>query len=195
MREYEIKRKTNETDILLYLNIDGTGKNEIRTPVGFLNHMLTLLAVHSDIDLRIDAEGDTCTDDHHTVEDTAIAFAEALKASLGDKRGIRRYGSFLLPMDEALVSVALDISGRSHLSFNCPFPTEKIGSFDTQLVEEFFSSLVRFSGITVHIDLIRGRNSHHIAEAVFKGFAHALSDAVRIDERKEGVVPSSKGVL
>ncbi len=195
MREYEIKRKTNETDILLYLNIDGTGKNEIRTPVGFLNHMLTLLAVHSDIDLRIDAEGDTCTDDHHTVEDTAIAFAEALKASLGDKRGIRRYGSFLLPMDEALVSVALDISGRSHLSFNCPFPTEKIGSFDTQLVEEFFSSLVRFSGITVHIDLIRGRNSHHIAEAVFKGFAHALTDAVRIDERKEGVVPSSKGVL
>lgn len=195
MREYEIKRKTNETDILLYLNIDGTGKNEIRTPVGFLNHMLTLLAVHSDIDLRIDAEGDTCTDDHHTVEDTAIAFAEALKASLGDKRGIRRYGSFLLPMDEALVSVALDISGRSHLSFNCPFPSEKIGSFDTQLVEEFFSSLVRFSGITVHIDLIRGRNSHHIAEAVFKGFAHALSDAVRIDERKEGVVPSSKGVL
>ncbi len=195
MREYEIKRKTNETDILLYLNIDGTGKNEIRTPVGFLNHMLTLLAVHSDIDLRIDAEGDTCTDDHHTVEDTAIAFAEALKASLGDKRGIRRYGSFLLPMDEALVSVALDISGRSHLSFNCPFPSEKIGSFDTQLVEEFFSSLVRFSGITMHIDLIRGRNSHHIAEAVFKGFAHALSDAVRIDERKEGVVPSSKGVL
>ncbi len=195
MREYEIKRKTNETDIDLYLNIDGRGKNEIRTPVGFLNHMLTLLAVHSDIDLRIDAEGDTCTDDHHTVEDTAIAFAEALKASLGDKRGIRRYGSFLLPMDEALVSVALDISGRSHLSFNCPFPTEKIGSFDTQLVEEFFSSLVRFSGITVHIDLIRGRNSHHIAEAVFKGFAHALSDAVRIDERKEGVVPSSKGVL
>lgn len=195
MREYEIKRKTNETDILLYLNIDGTGKNEIRTPVGFLNHMLTLLAVHSDIDLRIDAEGDTETDDHHTVEDTAIALGEALKASLGDKKGIRRYGSFLLPMDEALVSVALDISGRSHLSFNCPFPTEKIGSFDTQLVEEFFSSLVRFSGLTVHIDLIRGRNSHHIAEAVFKCFAHALSDAVRIDERKAGVVPSSKGVL
>lgn len=195
MREYEIKRKTNETDIVLYLNIDGTGKNEIRTPVGFLNHMLTLLAVHSDIDLRIDAEGDTETDDHHTVEDTAIALGEALKASLGDKKGIRRYGSFLLPMDEALVSVALDISGRSHLSFNCPFPTEKIGSFDTQLVEEFFSSLVRFSGLTVHIDLIRGRNSHHIAEAVFKGFAHALSDAVRIDERKAVVVPSSKGVL
>lgn len=195
MREYEIKRKTNETDIVLYLNIDGTGKNEIRTPVGFLNHMLTLLAVHSDIDIRIDAEGDTETDDHHTVEDTAIALGEALKASLGDKRGIRRYGSFLLPMDEALVSVALDISGRSHLSFNCPFPTEKIGSFDTQLVEEFFSSLIRFSGLTVHIDLIRGRNSHHIAEAVFKGFAHALSDAVRIDERKAGVVPSSKGVL
>lgn len=195
MREYEIKRKTSETDIALYLNLDGTGKNGINTPVGFLNHMLTLLSVHCGIDLRIDAKGDTDVDDHHTVEDTAIALGEALRGALGDKKGIRRYGSFLLPMDEALVSTALDISGRSHLSFNCPFPTEKIGSFDTQLVEEFFSSLVRYSGITLHIDLIRGRNSHHIAEAVFKGFAHALSDAVSIDERKEGTIPSSKGVL
>ncbi len=195
MREYEIKRKTSETDITLRLNLDGTGMNEINTPVGFLNHMLTLLSVHSDIDLRVNAEGDTDVDDHHTVEDTAIAFGEALKATLGDKKGIRRYGSFLLPMDEALVSVALDISGRSHLSFNCPFPTEKIGSFDTELIEEFFSSLVRYAGITLHIDLIRGRNSHHIAEAVFKGFAHALSDGVGIDEKKSGRVPSSKGVL
>ncbi len=195
MREYEIKRKTNETDIALYINLDGTGKNGISTPVGFLNHMLTLLSVHGDIDLRIEAEGDTGVDDHHTVEDTAIAFGVALKEALGEKKGIRRYGSFLLPMDEALVSTAVDISGRSHLSFNCPFPTEKIGSFDTQLVEEFFSSLVRYAGITLHVDLIRGRNSHHIAEAVFKCFAHALADAVSIDERKAGTIPSSKGVL
>lgn len=195
MREYEIKRKTNETDIALYLNLDGTGKNGISTPAGFLNHMLTLLSVHGDIDLRIDAEGDTDVDDHHTVEDTAIAFGVALKEALGEKKGIRRYGSFLLPMDEALVSTAVDISGRSHLSFNCPFPTEKIGSFDTQLVEEFFSSLVRYAGITLHVDLIRGRNSHHIAEAVFKSFAHALADAVSIDERKAGTIPSSKGVI
>lgn len=195
MREYEIKRKTNETEIALYLNLDGTGKNEISTPVGFLNHMLTLLSVHGDIDLRIEAKGDTDVDDHHTVEDTAIAFGMALKEALGEKKGIRRYGSFLLPMDEALVSTAVDISGRSHLSFNCPFPTEKIGAFDTQLIEEFFSSLVRYAGITLHIDLIRGRNSHHIAEAVFKSFAHTLADAVSIDERKAGTVPSSKGVL
>ncbi len=195
MREYEINRKTAETDISVKLNLDGRGESDIGTSIGFFNHMMTLFAVHSGIDLILRCKGDTDVDYHHSVEDTAIALGEALRNALGDKRGIKRYGFFLLPMDEALVTVALDISGRSHLSFNCPFPTEKIGSFDTELVEEFFSSLVRYAGITLHIDLVRGRNSHHIAEAVFKGFAHALREAVSVDERKKNVIPSSKGVL
>ncbi len=195
MREYEINRKTAETDIRLKLNIDGRGECDIETGIGFFNHMLTLFSVHSDMDLLLRCKGDTDVDYHHTVEDSAITIGEALRNALQDKRGINRYGFFLLPMDESLVTVAVDISGRSHLSFNCPFPTEKIGSFDTELVEEFFSSLVRYAGITVHIDLVRGRNSHHIAEAVFKGFAHALRQAVSIDEGKRDVIPSSKGVL
>ncbi len=195
MREYEIKRKTAETEISVKLNLDGRGESDIGTSIGFFNHMMTLFSVHSGIDLILRCKGDTDVDYHHSVEDTAIALGEALRNALGDKRGIKRYGFFLLPMDEALVTVALDISGRSHLSFNCPFPTEKIGSFDTELVEEFFSSLVRYAGITLHIDLVRGRNSHHIAEAVFKGFAHALREAVSVDERKKDVIPSSKGVL
>ena len=195
MREYEINRKTAETDIRLKLNIDGRGEYDIETGIGFFNHMLTLFSVHSDMDLLLRCKGDTDVDYHHTVEDSAITIGEALRNALQDKRGINRYGFFLLPMDESLVTVAVDISGRSHLSFNCPFPTEKIGSFDTELVEEFFSSLVRYAGITVHIDLVRGRNSHHIAEAVFKGFAHALRQAVSIDEGKRNVIPSSKGVL
>ena len=195
MREYEINRKTAETDIRLKLNIDGRGECDIETGIGFFNHMLTLFSVHSDMDLLLRCKGDTDVDYHHTVEDSAITIGEALRNALQDKRGINRYGFFLLPMDESLVTVAVDISGRSHLSFNCPFPTEKIGSFDTELVEEFFSSLVRYAGITVHIDLVRGRNSHHIAEAVFKGFAHALRQAVSIDEGKRNVIPSSKGVL
>ncbi len=195
MREYEINRKTAETEISVKLNLDGRGESDIGTSIGFFNHMMTLFSVHSGIDLILRCKGDTDVDYHHSVEDTAIALGEALRNALGDKRGIKRYGFFLLPMDEALVTVALDISGRSHLSFNCPFPTEKIGSFDTELVEEFFSSLVRYAGITLHIDLVRGRNSHHIAEAVFKGFAHALREAVSVDERKKDVIPSSKGVL
>ncbi len=195
MREYEINRKTTETEISVKLNLDGRGESDIGTSIGFFNHMMTLFSVHSGIDLILRCKGDTDVDYHHSVEDTAIALGEALRNALGDKRGIKRYGFFLLPMDEALVTVALDISGRSHLSFNCPFPTEKIGSFDTELVEEFFSSLVRYAGITLHIDLVRGRNSHHIAEAVFKGFAHALREAVSVDERKKDVIPSSKGVL
>ena len=195
MREYEINRKTAETDIRLKLNIDGRGEYDIETGIGFFNHMLTLFSVHSDMDLLLRCKGDTDVDYHHTVEDSAITIGEALRNALQDKRGINRYGFFLLPMDESLVTVAVDISGRSHLSFNCPFPTEKIGSFDTELVEEFFSSLVRYAGIALHIDLVRGRNSHHIAEAVFKGFAHALRQAVSIDEGKRDVIPSSKGVL
>ena len=195
MRESEIKRKTNETDITLVLNLDGTGRNTIETGIGFFNHMLTLFSVHSLVDLTLRCCGDTDVDYHHSVEDTGIALGEAVKEALGEKKGIRRYGFFLLPMDEALVQVALDFSGRSTLSFNCPFPTEKIGSFDTELVAEFFSAFVRSAGITLHIDLVRGTNSHHIAEAVFKGFAHALRDAVEIDGRNSTAVPSSKGVL
>lgn len=195
MRESEIKRKTNETDITLALNLDGTGRNTIETGIGFFNHMLTLFSVHSLVDLTLRCCGDIDVDYHHSVEDTGIALGEALKEALGEKKGIRRYGFFLLPMDEALVQVALDFSGRSTLSFNCPFPTEKIGSFDTELVEEFFSAFTRSAGVTLHIDLVRGTNSHHIAEAVFKGFAHALRNAVEIDERNSAVIPSSKGVL
>ena len=195
MRESEIKRKTNETDITLVLNLDGTGRNTIETGIGFFNHMLTLFSVHSLVDLTLRCCGDTDVDYHHSVEDTGIALGEAVKEAIGEKKGIRRYGFFLLPMDEALVQVALDFSGRSMLSFNCPFPTEKIGSFDTELVAEFFSAFVRSAGITLHIDLVRGTNSHHIAEAVFKGFAHALRGAVEIDGRNSTAVPSSKGVL
>lgn len=195
MRKSEIRRKTNETDITLSLELDGTGRNSIETGIGFFNHMLTLFSVHSLVDLTLRCSGDTDVDYHHSVEDTGIALGEAVKEALGEKKGIRRYGFFILPMDEALVQVALDISGRSTLSFNCPFPTEKIGSFDTELVEEFFSAFVRSAGITLHIDLVRGTNSHHIAEAVFKCFAHSLRDAVETDERNSTAIPSSKGVL
>ena len=195
MRESEIKRKTKETDITLSLELDGTGRNSIETGIGFFNHMLTLFSVHSLVDLTLRCSGDIDVDYHHSVEDTGIALGEAVKEALGEKKGIRRYGFFLLPMDEALVQVALDFSGRSTLSFNCPFPTEKIGSFDTELVEEFFSAFVRSAGITLHIDLVRGTNSHHIAEAVFKCFAHALREAVETDERNSAAIPSSKGVL
>lgn len=195
MRESEIKRKTNETEITLSVSLDGTGRNAIDTSIGFFNHMLTLFSVHSMVDLSVKCIGDIDVDFHHSVEDVGIVLGEAVKEALGDKEGIRRYGFFLLPMDEALVQIAIDLSGRSTLSFNCPFPTEKIGSFDTELVEEFFSAYVRSAGITLHIDLIRGCNSHHIAEAIFKCFAHAFRDAVEIDERNCGTIPSSKGVL
>ena len=195
MRESEIKRKTKETDITLSLELDGTGRNSIETGIGFFNHMLTLFSVHSLVDITLRCSGDIDVDYHHSVEDTGIALGEAVKEALGEKKGIRRYGFFLLPMDEALVQVVLDFSGRSTLSFNCPFSTEKIGSFDTELVEEFFSAFVRSAGITLHIDLVRGTNSHHIAEAVFKCFAHALREAVETDERNSAAIPSSKGVL
>ena len=195
MRESEIMRKTKETDVTVSLNLDGKGKSEIDTSIGFFNHMLTLLSFHSSIDMTVKCKGDTDVDYHHSVEDTAITLGEAVRNALGEKRGIRRYGSFRLPMDEALVEVSLEISGRGTLVFNCPFPTEKIGDFDTELVEEFFSSFVRNAFLTLHIDLLRGKNSHHIAEAVFKCFAHALKIAVERDELTSDSIPSSKGAL
>ena len=195
MRTATCNRKTAETDITLALDLDGTGKSEIDSGVGFLNHMLTLLARHARMDLILRCAGDTQVDDHHSVEDIAIALGEALKAALGEKRGIKRYGSMLLPMDEALVMVALDLSGRGCLRYKASIPTQKIGSFDTELVQEFFLALTRTAGFTLHIQQLDGENSHHIVEAMFKGVARALKDAVAIDPAMADEIPSTKGVL
>ncbi len=195
MRRAEIKRKTAETDIVLSLDLDGTGKTEIATGVGFLDHMLTLFARHGRFDLAVTCQGDTRVGDHHSVEDVGIVLGEAFAAALGDKGGITRYGSMLLPMDEALVLCAVDLSGRACLRFDVDIPTEKIGSFDTELVEEFFQALVRSSGMTLHIKKLDGTNSHHIVEAVFKAFGRALKQAVAIDPELGGAIPSTKGVL
>ncbi len=195
MRTATCNRKTAETDITLTLDLDGTGKSEIDSGVGFLDHMLTLLARHARMDLILRCAGDTQVDDHHSVEDIAIALGESLKAALGEKRGIKRYGSMLLPMDEALVMVALDLSGRGCLSYKASIPTQKIGSFDTELVQEFFLALTRTAGMTLHIQQLDGENSHHIVEAMFKGVARALKDAVAIDPTYADEIPSTKGVL
>ena len=195
MRIATINRKTNETDIALTLNLDGTGKSEINSGCGFLDHMLTLFASHARFDLSITCKGDTYVDYHHTVEDIGIALGQALKEALGDKRGIIRYGSMLLPMDEALIQTAIDISGRDYLSFGLSIPSEKVGDFDTELVEEFFLSLVRNSGITLHINQLAGKNSHHIIEGTFKSVARALKQAVAIDSANADEIPSTKGVL
>ena len=195
MRTATCNRKTAETDITLTLDLDGTGKSEIDSGVGFLNHMLTLLARHARMDMILRCAGDTQVDDHHSVEDIGIALGEALKAALGEKRGIKRYGSMLLPMDEALVMVALDLSGRGCLRYKASIPTQKIGSFDTELVQEFFLALTRTAGFTLHIQQLDGENSHHIVEAMFKGVARALKDAVAIDPAFSDEIPSTKGVL
>lgn len=195
MRIAEVNRKTNETDISLKLNLDGSGKNEISTGCGFLDHMLTLFSSHSKFDLKISCKGDTYVDYHHTVEDIGIALGQALKEALGDKRGIIRYGSMLLPMDEALIQTAVDISGRDYLSFGLDIPAEKVGDFDTELVEEFFLGFVRNSGITLHINQLAGKNSHHIIEGAFKSVARALKMAVAIDKENIDEIPSTKGVL
>lgn len=195
MRTATCNRKTAETDITLTLDLDGTGKSEIDSGVGFLNHMLTLLTRHARMDMILRCAGDTQVDDHHSVEDIAIALGEALKAALGEKRGIKRYGSMLLPMDEALVMVALDLSGRGCLRYKASIPTQKIGSFDTELVQEFFLALTRTAGMTLHIQQLDGENSHHIVEAMFKGVARALKDAVAIDPTYADEIPSTKGVL
>lgn len=195
MRTSEINRKTAETDVALTLNLDGTGKHDISTGVGFLDHMLTLFAVHGRFDLSVRCQGDTQVDAHHSVEDVGISLGQALKAALGDRAGICRYCDVTIPMDEALVLAAVDISGRGYLGFDLPIPAQKIGDFDSELVEEFFMALTREAGITLHIRYLAGRNSHHIAEAAFKAAARSLRGAVRVDPELMGAVPSSKGVL
>jgi len=195
MRKAEINRKTSETQIELRLNLDGTGEGKIATGVGFMDHMLTLFSRHARMDLDVACKGDTWVDDHHSVEDIGICLGAAIAQAIGDKRGIKRYGSMLLPMDEALVLCALDLSGRSCLRFTAQIPTEKIGTFDTELVEEFFLGLTRAAGMTLHIRMMDGTNSHHIVEAMFKAFGRALREAVSIDEALGGEIPSTKGVL
>lgn len=195
MRRHTITRQTAETDITVQINLDGSGQYDNQTGIGFFDHMLDQLARHSLIDMTIRAKGDLHIDDHHTVEDTGIALGQALMAALGDKRGIRRYGACLLPMDDALVRCALDLSARPFLIWNVELPTAKIGTFDTELVREFFQALSTHGGITLHIDQLHGINSHHIAEATFKSVARALRDAVETDPRKADAVPSTKGTL
>ena len=195
MRTATITRATAETSISVTLNLDGTGRYSNRTGVGFFDHMLDQLSRHSLIDMTIEATGDLHIDDHHTVEDTGIAIGQALVQALGDKRGIRRYGHFNLAMDDAQIAAALDLSGRPFLVWNVAFPTPKIGSFDTELVREFFQALSTHGGITLHVDQIHGFNSHHIAEATFKAVARALRSAVEPDPRLGDILPSTKGAL
>jgi imidazoleglycerol-phosphate dehydratase len=195
MREARFTRKTTETEITVALNLDGTGVAEVSTGVGFFDHMLDQLARHALIDIKVVAKGDLHIDDHHTVEDCGIAIGQALTAALGDKRGIRRYGQFRLAMDDTQVACALDLSGRPYLVWNVAFTAPKIGSFDTELVREFFQALSTHGGITLHLDLIHGINSHHIAEATFKAVARSLREAVEPDPRRAGVIPSTKGML
>lgn len=195
MRQAKIHRKTAETDVAISLNLDGTGQYDCHSGVGFFDHMLDQLARHSLIDLNVKAKGDLHIDDHHTVEDCGIAIGQALTQALGDKRGIRRYGHFHLAMDDAQVACALDLSARPFLVWNLPFPTAKIGVFDTELVREFFQALATHGGITLHVDLIHGVNSHHIAEAAFKAVARALRMAVEHDPRLGNALPSTKGAL
>ena len=195
MRKAEIVRKTGETDITLSLDIDGKGESEISSGVGFLDHMLTLFSRHGRFDLTLKCKGDTYVDDHHSTEDIAIALGSAFRKALGDKRGIKRYGDIILPMDEALILASVDISGRSYLRFTSDFQTEKIGTFDVELLEDFFTSFSENAGITLHIRQLDGRNSHHIAEAMFKAVARAMRKAVEIDEKAKDEIPSTKGVL
>ena len=194
-RTGEVERTTKETAIRLSVDLDGTGTAKVATGVGFFDHMLEQLGRHSLIDLTVDAEGDLHVDSHHTVEDVGIALGTALNRALGDKRGIRRYGWAAVPMEEALVLVALDLSGRPFLAFDAPVPTEQIGTYDPDLTEEFFMALTRSGGITLHVRLLSGRNSHHIVEGVFKAVARALRIAVEVDPRGGDEVPSTKGVL
>ena len=195
MRRETIERNTAETKISVTLNLDGTGKYDNQTGVGFFDHMLDQLSRHSLIDMTIRAAGDYHIDDHHTIEDTGIAIGQAIAKALGDKKGINRYGSCLLAMDDAQIRCALDLSARPFLIFNVDFPTQKIGTFDTELVREFFQALSTHGGITLHIDKLHGFNSHHIAEAAFKSVARALRQAVETDPRMAGSLPSTKGAL
>ncbi len=191
----EKKRKTNETRVSLSICIDGTGRSDVNTGVGFLDHMIQLLAAHARFDIDINAEGDLNVDDHHTTEDVGIVLGGAFKSALGGKSGINRFADVSVPMQESLVSVALDICGRPYLAFEVEYPTEKIGDFDTGLIEEFLHAFVTHCGITLHVQSVRGANSHHIAEAVFKALARALRRAAAIDPESAGGVPSTKGTL
>lgn len=195
MRTAELNRKTTETDIAVRLDLDGNGNSEISTGCGFLDHMLTLFSKHGRFDLSVFCEGDVEVDFHHSAEDIGITLGTAFNEALGDRRGIRRYGEFTLPMDEALVQSVIDCSGRGFLSFDLEIPTEKVGDFDTELVEEFFIAFARNSGMTIHIRKISGKNSHHIIEGAFKAFARALKKAVDVDPDFSDDIPSTKGVL
>ena len=195
MRKSEINRKTAETDISVQLDIDGMGENKIDTGCGFLDHMLTLFSRHGGFDLELKCIGDTNVDYHHTVEDIGIVLGKAFAEALGEMRGIKRYGSFILPMDESLIFSAVDISGRSYLGFKLNIPTQRVGDFDTELVREFFEAFVRNANITLHISQLEGYNSHHIIEGAFKSVARSLKEAVAIEERFKNQIPSTKGVL
>ena len=195
MRNAEIVRNTAETQISLNLNLDGTGRSEIQTKVGFLDHMLTLFAKHGRFDLTVSCQGDTWVDDHHTVEDVGIALGQAFKAALGDKKGITRYGNMILPMDEALILSAVDLSGRGYLGYELQIPTPKVGTFDTELVEEFWLGFVRNAEATLHIRQLDGTNSHHIIEGAFKSVGRSLRAAVTIEAAFADEIPSTKGVL
>ena len=195
MRQAELKRKTNETDIQLSLNLDGNGTSNIDTGCGFLDHMLTLFARHARFDLNVKCVGDTNVDYHHTVEDIAIVLGKAFSQALGDKKGICRYGDIILPMDEALILCAIDISGRGESYYDLKIPAYRVGDFDTELIEEFLRAFARDAGITLHTKQLAGSNSHHIIEGAFKALARALAKAVAIDEKYKNEVPSTKGVL
>ena len=195
MRCAEIKRTTAETDITLTLSLDGNGKSDVNTGCGFMDHMLTLFAKHGRFDLTLTCKGDTQVDDHHTVEDIGICLGKAFREALGDGCGITRYGSMMLPMDETLALCAVDISGRACLVYNLDIPAPRVGSFDTELVEEFFVAFVRSASLTLHLKKLDGRNSHHVIEGAFKAFARAMAQAVAIDPTRAGEIPSTKGVL
>lgn len=195
MRNAEIIRKTAETDIKLTINLDGAGKSEIATGCGFMDHMLTLFARHGRFDIALTCNGDTYVDDHHTVEDIGIALGQAFRIALADKKGVTRYGSMILPMDEALIMTAVDLSGRGYLGYEMEIPTEKVGTFDTELVEEFFLGFIRNAECTLHIRKLAGTNSHHIIEGAFKSVARSLKAAVAIDPNFADEIPSTKGVL
>ncbi len=195
MRNAQINRKTTETDISLSLELDGTGRYDIDTGCGFLNHMLELFTRHGRFDITLKCTGDTYVDDHHTVEDIGIALGQAFSAALGEKRGIKRYGQCILPMDESLILTAVDISGRGMLEFDLSIPTQKVGNFDTELVQEFWIAFARNAGCTLHIKQLAGTNSHHIIEGAFKSAARSLRDAVSIDQAAPDSIPSTKGLL
>lgn len=195
MRQAEISRKTAETEIVLRLNLDGAGQSRVNTGVGFLDHMLTLMARHGRFDLDVTCAGDVAVDDHHSVEDVGICLGDAFAQALSDLRGVTRYGGILLPMDEALVACAVDLSGRGRLEYDLRIPTQKIGSFDTELVQEFWEAFARRANLTLHIRQLAGENSHHIAEAAFKAAGRALRQAVKLDPELAGEIPSTKGVL